>query len=147
VPATATKGELLRREGLYSSHIVEWRKARDAAARSGLAAGRRPKRSKDAVARQGDQEDRTSRIRPGQTQAGAGDLGKRSRAPGDACRERAGREQAEAVIDACFAELKPLVGTAGVPGFGQKPGHSLSAVSTEEVWPSPAPVDSGQCAE
>jgi transposase len=43
-------GALLRREGLYSSHMVEWRKARDAAARSGLAKGRRPKRSKDAVA-------------------------------------------------------------------------------------------------
>ena len=26
------KGALLRREGLYSSHIVEWRKARDAGA-------------------------------------------------------------------------------------------------------------------
>jgi transposase len=44
------KGALLRREGLYSSHIVEWRRARDAAARSGPAEGRRPKRSKDAVA-------------------------------------------------------------------------------------------------
>jgi transposase-like protein len=31
------KGALLRREGLYSSHIVEWRRARDNAARRGLA--------------------------------------------------------------------------------------------------------------
>lgn len=31
------KGALLRREGLYSSHIVEWRKARDAGASAGLA--------------------------------------------------------------------------------------------------------------
>ena len=31
------KGVLLRREGLYSSHIVEWRRARDAGALSGLA--------------------------------------------------------------------------------------------------------------
>ena len=30
------KGALLRREGLYSSHIVEWRRARDAAAIDGL---------------------------------------------------------------------------------------------------------------
>jgi hypothetical protein len=29
------------------------------------------------------------------------------------CRGRAGRAEAEAVIDACFAELKVLVGTAG----------------------------------
>lgn len=30
------KGALLRREGLYSSHIVEWRKARDAGALAGM---------------------------------------------------------------------------------------------------------------
>jgi transposase len=35
------KGALLRREGLYSSHIVEWRRARDAGALAGLA---RPQR-------------------------------------------------------------------------------------------------------
>ena len=34
------KGALLRREGLYSSHIVEWRKARDAGALAGLAVPR-----------------------------------------------------------------------------------------------------------
>lgn len=44
------KGALLRREGLYSSHIVEWRRARDAAARSSLAGPRRTKRSPDAAA-------------------------------------------------------------------------------------------------
>jgi len=39
------KGALLRREGLYSSHIVEWRRARDAGALAALAAprGRRPR--------------------------------------------------------------------------------------------------------
>ena len=44
------KGALLRREGLYSSHIVEWRRARDAAARSGLARPSRPRTSADAAA-------------------------------------------------------------------------------------------------
>jgi len=39
------KGALLRREGLYSSHIVAWRKARDAGALAGLAATRKPSRS------------------------------------------------------------------------------------------------------
>jgi transposase-like protein len=34
------KGALLRREGLYSSHIVEWRRARDAGALAALAAPR-----------------------------------------------------------------------------------------------------------
>ena len=44
------KGALLRREGLYSSHIVEWRRARDAAARSALGQPRRAKTSPDAAA-------------------------------------------------------------------------------------------------
>jgi len=44
------KGALLRREGLYSSHVVEWRRARDAAARSGLAKRRSAKTSPDAAA-------------------------------------------------------------------------------------------------
>jgi len=39
------KGALLRREGLYSSHIIEWRRARDAGALAGMAEKpRRPAR-------------------------------------------------------------------------------------------------------
>jgi hypothetical protein len=34
------RGEVLRRESLYSSHLVEWRRARDAGALAGLAATR-----------------------------------------------------------------------------------------------------------
>ena len=30
------KGALLRREGLYSSHLIEWRRARDAGALAGM---------------------------------------------------------------------------------------------------------------
>jgi transposase-like protein len=44
------KGAFLRREGLYSSHIVEWRRAREVGALNALAAhGRKPKRSAEAV--------------------------------------------------------------------------------------------------
>jgi transposase len=40
------KGALLRREGLYSSHIIEWRRARDAGALAGVAdKPRQPARS------------------------------------------------------------------------------------------------------
>ena len=43
------KGALLRREGLYSSHIVAWRRARDAGALAGLAVARgRPRRDPQA---------------------------------------------------------------------------------------------------
>ena len=38
------KGALLRRESLYSSHIVQWRQARDAGALAGLAVPRGRKR-------------------------------------------------------------------------------------------------------
>lgn len=45
------KGALLRREGLYSSHIVEWRRARDAAAVEGLSPrARQSKATPDAAA-------------------------------------------------------------------------------------------------
>ncbi len=47
------KGAVLRREGLYSSHVIEWTRARDAGALQGVAGSRRsekrPKRSAEAV--------------------------------------------------------------------------------------------------
>jgi transposase-like protein len=50
LPAGSTeRGALLRREGLYTSHIAEWRKARDAGARHALAAKQKPKRSPEQV--------------------------------------------------------------------------------------------------
>ncbi len=39
------RAALIRREGLYSSHIVEWRRSRDAGALEGLAGTPRPRRS------------------------------------------------------------------------------------------------------
>ena len=46
---SAERGALLRREGLYTSHVAEWRKARDAGARDGLAPKAKPRRSADQV--------------------------------------------------------------------------------------------------
>lgn len=44
------RGALLRREGLYSSHLVEWRRARDAGALAGLSGQPRPaKRTPEQV--------------------------------------------------------------------------------------------------
>jgi transposase len=43
------RGALLRREGLYTSHIAEWRKARDAGAREGLAPKAKARRSPEQV--------------------------------------------------------------------------------------------------
>ena len=44
-PTDGSRGTLLRREGLYSSHIVDWRRARDAAILEGLAPKPRPRAS------------------------------------------------------------------------------------------------------
>jgi transposase len=46
---SSERGGLLRREGLYSSHLAEWRKARDGGARQGLSAKAKAKRSADQV--------------------------------------------------------------------------------------------------
>jgi transposase len=47
------KGAVLRREGLYSSHVIEWTRARDAGALEGVADSRRsvrrPKKSAEAA--------------------------------------------------------------------------------------------------
>jgi transposase len=43
------RGALLRREGLYSSHLAEWRKARSAGALEGLAPKAKARRSPEQV--------------------------------------------------------------------------------------------------
>ena len=43
------RGALLRREGLYSSHLAEWRKARDAGARDVLAPRAKRRRSAEQI--------------------------------------------------------------------------------------------------
>jgi transposase-like protein len=45
------KGALLRREGLYSSHIIDWRRARDAGGLAALSAPRGRKRRDPAAER------------------------------------------------------------------------------------------------
>lgn len=46
---SSARGALLRREGLYTSHIAEWRKARDAGARDGLAPRSEAKRTPEQI--------------------------------------------------------------------------------------------------
>lgn len=44
------KGAILRREGLYSSHLIDWRRARDAAGTAGLARPVRDRRDQEIAA-------------------------------------------------------------------------------------------------
>ena len=46
---SSERGALLRREGLYTSHIAEWRRVRDAGAREGLAPKVKLRRSPEQV--------------------------------------------------------------------------------------------------
>ena len=46
---SSERGALLRREGLYSSHLAEWRKARNVGAREALAPRAKPRRSPEQV--------------------------------------------------------------------------------------------------
>ena len=46
---SAERGAILRREGLYSSHISEWRKQAEAGAREGLARKSKKRRSREEV--------------------------------------------------------------------------------------------------
>ena len=48
--AEGAVGELLRREGLYSSHLTEWRKQHESGALAGLAKKRGPKARKNPLA-------------------------------------------------------------------------------------------------
>ena len=52
-PSDGAKGAMLRREGLYTSHIVEWRRARDAGALAGLAPRPRPRTASRRAGRDG----------------------------------------------------------------------------------------------
>ena len=106
------KGALLRREGLYSSHIVAWRRARDAGALAGLAVARGRKR-------RDPQAEQIARLEAGETATGAGAgqdplrggcAGKTARALGDALRERGHRAEVDAVTDTAIAELVSCVG-------------------------------------
>jgi transposase-like protein len=118
--ATGEKGAVLRREGLYSSHVIEWRRARDAG-RTGSAPrppGRRP----------AGRADRPAAERKGQAGAGAGHgplrggcPGKTAGAFGDDLQKRGQRARVEFVTDEAIAQLAPRIGTraacaaSGVP--------------------------------
>ncbi len=100
------RGALLRREGLYTSHIAEWRKVRDAGAIEGLTAkGRKAKRSPEQVELDKVRR-RAERLEAelARTKLALEITGK-ARALGAALRERGLRPEVEAVIEPAFAEL------------------------------------------
>ncbi|MGH9291716.1 MAG: hypothetical protein ACRDZ6_02905 [Acidimicrobiales bacterium] len=110
----AEKGALLRREGLYSSLLSEWRKQRDRGGMAELAqvggtSGRRPPRqgdrqapvrqqAPDRRARQGPQDHRG----PGKTLSAVGAARHRRRAGGE------GRDEVTQLVDGAVAGLEDV---------------------------------------
>ena len=128
-----TKGALLRREGLYSSHIVEWRRAREAGALAGLAP-RAPRSGKSAEQAEIERlrGERAAGVPAPQAPPGTGDAGKSIGAlvaaagrgrPGD---DAAAREAARVSRDClslssrCSARRRPVPppGSRGPPITG-----------------------------
>ena len=138
---SSERGALLRREGLYSSHLAEWRKARDAGAREGLAPKAKARRSAEQVELERLRR-RNERLEAelAKTRSALEITGKAARALGTALRERGLRPEVEAVIAAHFDELAAVdVDQAGVRAArGVASDASIGGAARRCVGP-PAP--------
>src|SRR4029450_7695004 len=130
------KGALLRREGLYSSHIVEGRRGP-----GGRAGGRGGARAEARAPRHPAPGGRA-----GPHQGGVGDRGKSTRALGAALRERGQRAAVQQVTSATLDELVALVQTRRACALVGVPRASLYRRGGPAGGPArrapPAPPDS-----
>jgi len=109
----AERGALLRREGLYHSHLEYWRAARDKMPPTDERQARgRPPRSAAEVENERLRSRREAGCRAHPDQSGIGRRGKSVRALGDALRERGFRPETERVIDAALTEFQPFISTS-----------------------------------
>ena len=129
------KGAVLRREGLYSSHVIEWTRARDAGALAGVTDSRRSRETTEEVRGGGGvgtapSPQRETRSRSDEDADRVGHHGKSTRALGAAVRER-GRPgttgAAEEALNTAFIELRVGGGVdrAGVRVDRPVAGHAL----------------------
>ncbi|MGW6505130.1 hypothetical protein [Nonomuraea angiospora] len=107
------KGALPRREGLHHSHIIEWRKARDAGALNALAAKPSSPKTRKSEAERSTSGGGCRRRRPSGSWPRPKPRWKSwesARALGATLRERGQRRAAQEVIDEAFAALEPVLG-------------------------------------
>jgi transposase-like protein len=106
-------GALLRREGLYTSHLTQWRQARDAGALVALQRPRGPTRTDRREAEVAALRRRAERAEGELVKARKGDrgAGKRLGATGRAARAQGRLGEHRAMIQATVKELVPVVGT------------------------------------
>ena len=112
----ARRGEkiaILRREGLYSSHVAEWRRARNTGALAALTRprGRPGVSERDALVEQLRREKARLEQELAKSRFVVAALAKAVRALGDALKAGGHRSAADAVIDQAVAALTPLIGT------------------------------------
>jgi len=137
------KGALLRREGLYSSHIVQWRQARDAGALAGLAVPRGRKR-------RDPQAERIARLEAEKQQLEQElaktrfvvDVQAKLHALLETLSERGARERVDEMSDAAVAELEPKIGVRNacdVVGVAQASYYRRHRQSPPPQRPAPIP--------
>ena len=138
------KGAILRREGLYSSLISEWRRARDAGALAGL---KQPRGRPAADPR----DAQIARLQQGEGQAGAG-AGhgplrggrpvKTAGALGDDLRGRGHRARADLVTNEAITAMAPRIGTRAAcraAGVAQASWYRRHRASPAPPRPAPVP--------
>ncbi|MGH2869528.1 MAG: IS3 family transposase [Solirubrobacteraceae bacterium] len=106
-------GELLRREGLYTSHLTYWRKQRkDGALRElGQPRGRKPVDRRDAQIAALTRRAERAEAELAKMQRVVGDPGKRLSAVGRDARSGQRAEEHRAMIERTVEEMAPLIGT------------------------------------
>ena len=131
-------GELLRREGLYTSHLTYWRKqVRDGALKElGKPRGRKPADRRDAADRRADPARGACRVRAGEGQEGHRDSGKSLSAVGADARYRERGREHRAMIERTVEELTPIIGTR--PAC-RAVGASVATIYRRRRPPEPGP--------
>ncbi|MGH2874151.1 MAG: IS3 family transposase [Solirubrobacteraceae bacterium] len=131
-------GELLRREGLYTSHLVYWRKQRkDGALRElGKRRGRKPVDRRDQEIAGLERKLERSEAELAKARRVIGDPGKRLSAAGGDARSRQRGQEHRAMIAVTVEELAPIIGTR--PAC-RALGASVASVYRRRRPPEPRP--------
>ncbi|WP_399345261.1 IS3 family transposase [Umezawaea sp. Da 62-37] len=122
------KGALLRREGLYHSHLIDWTRSRDAGGLDALAAKPSGPKGRSAAEKETDRlrADNERLARELAKSQAVVEIMKTARALGNDLRGHGHRPQVDKLIGNAFDELEPLLGT--------KPGCALVGKSRATLY-------------
>ncbi len=128
------RGAILRREGLYSSHLIEWRKAAQAGAVSGLRPALRDGRDREIEALRARAEKAEAEL--ARTKTALEIVGKAQAALRDALRERGAAQAVTAVIGPTVDDLAACVGvTAACRLLGRARASHYRAKQSPRLGP------------